>query len=153
MKTTLLTLLMVLLLVGCSDSPEPLEFNEIVTITVTQENELSGGQVTEEQVGTIFMIFDANGKSFTVNSYADLLDGYAYDQTSQTSYEYEHAEVRASGVWSKAIDPGDYFLAVIVSDTNDGRYSYTSFTIEEGKDTELKKVFAEFGARYSHDSW
>ena len=144
---------MVLLLAGCSDSPEPLEFNEIVSITVAQENELSGGQITEEQASTIFMIFEANGKSFTVESYSDLLDGYAIDQISDNAFKYNHIESRTTGIWSKALEPGSYFLAVILADSEDGRYSYTNFTIEEGEDTELKKVFAEFGSRYSYEAW
>ena len=118
-----------------------------------EEKTLSTSETIREPASSIHFVFNSEGKDLTVISYSDLLDGYVYDLIAEKSVKYERREFDPLGHTFFEINPGDYFVAVVISDTEDGRYSHTAFTLKEGEYLTLEKTFDPCCPRFSFEEW
>jgi hypothetical protein len=55
-------------------------------------------------------VFEAEGKDFEISSYLDLLEGFAYDKISGTSFKYDRRALEPDGRYVKLIDSVDILL-------------------------------------------
>ena len=147
--------IVMLALTGCggNDDNTDVEVFTSMRTRVFIEDELSTGEKIKDPAGIYHFLFDATGKNFSIASYGDLLDGFAYDATSDKSYEYTNRELETDGSHFILLEPGDYFVVVIISDSGDGRYSYTNVTLSEGDALEIEKIFDNCCPIFSYEAW
>lgn len=140
-------ILIALCVVGCGEDTDPTP--DTVSLLITDV--YMANSTDKSKVSMFHFIFDAEGKDFEVRDYSELVDGYAYDKLSDQTYKYISRSVESDGRYIEQIDPGQYFVVVILSD--EGQYSHTNVTVTEGQDTEIEKVFKNNVLRFSYEPW
>jgi hypothetical protein len=158
MSTTKIILpFLVLVCVSCTkyerkqrQNPNPTGF----TIEV-QINDKSSGQITQRsaQVAMIH-VWKSDNRNFQILSVGRAVDGYATDVLSDRLESAYYTSLSSPA--SERATPGKYFVFVMLDDgptVGKFAYSFTSFEVIKGQETELKKTFTTHVGDNEFEEW
>ena len=131
--------------------PNPTGF----TIDVTINDKSSAGQITE-RVAPVAMIhvWKSDNRNFHIISVGQAIDGYATDVLSNRLVSAYYTSLSSPA--SDRAAEGKYFVFVMLDDTpSSGKfcYSYTSFEVIKGEETNLKKTFTSRVSNNQFEEW
>lgn len=161
MKKQLLLLLIlpIMILSSCSKSSDstPIVGKSGYIIHVKKNSTLSTGQlVANDTKAAAIQVWKADGRTFSITSPTDAVSGYAYDSVTKTSVKSDYTYVSSFDVTNN-VDPGDYFVFVILPEQTSGTgsfaYSYTNFTVKKGEVITLTKIFSSSSIGLKFQDW
>lgn len=159
MKKHLLLLLSVITFLSCSKSEgesTPIESKAGYIIHVKRNSKLSTGEIVANYTKAAAVhVWKAEERSFSIASLTDAINGYAFDNVTKASVKSDYTYISTSDV-SQNVDPGKYFVFVVLPEQSSGgsfAYSHTVFEVRKADVVTITKIFSTSTKPLTFENW
>jgi hypothetical protein len=125
------------------------------SIEVKINDKLSTGQIIERDAPVAMIhVWKSNNRNFVVKSVGQAVDGYATDLISDRLESAYYTSLSSPA--SDRATEGKYFVFVMLDEspsTGKFSWSYTTFEVIKGEQTDLKKTFTSHVSNNQFEEW
>jgi hypothetical protein len=135
------------------DEQQPTPATKVI-LEVMKQSKSSSGQVSLVPASAIIHMWVADNSDFDVAASPEIHVGSAFDKTSNSFKTMKYGAIGSR--MSETIEPGRYFVYVLLpksSGSGSLAYSYTYFEIKQGETLNLKKTFGSEVGSGQFESW